>query len=83
MLGVGHFVWDCEGLSRKCRTELKITAVFWQLDILCGCMGVSAGSDVLNFMYFCVFVVGHIDGSVRGSAGSSDLIGNVLLCVGS
>jgi len=46
-------------------------------------MGVSAGSDVLNFMYFCVFVVGHIDGSVRGSAGSSDLIGNVLLCVGS
>ena len=48
VLVVGHFVWECEGVSRKWRTELKCTAVGWQLDILCGSVRGSAGSGVLN-----------------------------------
>jgi len=36
VLVVGHFVWECEGVSRKWRTVLKCTSVCWYLDILCG-----------------------------------------------
>ena len=48
VLVVGHFVWDCEGVSREWRTELKCNAVCWQLDILCGSVRGKAGSGVVN-----------------------------------
>jgi len=47
-LVVGHFVWECEGVRSEWRTELKCTAVCWQLDILYGSVRDSAGSGVLN-----------------------------------
>ena len=48
VLVVGHFVWECEGVSREWRTEKKCNAVCWQLDILCGSVRESVGSGVLN-----------------------------------
>ena len=51
VLVVGHLVWECEGVSRKWRTELYVLSVCWQLDILCGSARGAAGSGVLNCMY--------------------------------
>ena len=57
VLVVGHFVWECEGVSRKWFTELKCTAVLVVRHFVWECEGFSREwRTELNCTAVCLYL---------------------------